>query len=241
MYSYLTSPPDLCLDLVLTSRILPALNNNYVRISTYFELKVSSDLPTHPVPQSVLFPLNNVSGLPPTSLLDRASNVYVGMKSGNKCSRTSCIKRHSGALVWHQNVGPLDLVGFSRIQFEICYKLPWLKTGHVLARSEEYRLDDLIQMQGSLDRDSSICLHLKLASTPAGSEPPPEAITLMLSVRELSSHETVREATAFAKRHQSSLRGRSEGHLASLLDPVGKCSSVLQTVCSGPTMVQSSG
>ncbi|KAK0222443.1 hypothetical protein EDD85DRAFT_861143 [Armillaria nabsnona] len=191
--------------------------------------------------QRIQFHIDNVSGLPSTSLLDRASNVYVGMKSGSNSSRTSCIKRHSGALVWHQNIGPLDLAGFSLIQFEICYKLPWLKTGHVLARSDEYRLDDLIQMQGSLDRDNSIRLHLQLASTPAGSEPPPEAIILMLSVREISSIETVREATAFAKRHQLSLRGRSEGHLASLLDPVGKCSSMLQTVCSGPTMVQSSG
>ncbi|KAK0226599.1 hypothetical protein IW262DRAFT_1457840 [Armillaria fumosa] len=236
MYSYLTSAPDLCLDFILTPRIPPALNSNHVPLSTHFKLKASSQLPTHPVPQ-----FDNVSGLPHTSLLDRASNVYVGMKSGNTFSRTSCIKRHSGVLVWHQNVGPLDLLGFSLIQFEIYYKLPWLKIGHVLARSEEYRLSDLIQMQGSLDRDSSICLHLKLASTPAGSEPPPEAITLMLSVREISSIETVREATASAKRHQLSLRERSEGHLASLLDPVGKCSSVLHTVCSGPTMVQSSG
>ncbi|SJK98238.1 uncharacterized protein ARMOST_01499 [Armillaria ostoyae] len=233
MYSYLTSAPDLCLDFILTPRILPALNNNHCLV------QAQSQLPAPNASSSTV--LDNISGLPSTSLLDRASNVYVGLKSGNKSTRTSCIKRHSGTLVWHQNIGPLDLVGFSLIQFEICYKLPWLKTGHVLARSEEYRLDDLIQMQGSLDRDSSICLHLKLASTPAGSEPPPEAIILMLSVREISSIETVREATAFAKRHQLSLRGRSEGHLASLLDPVGKCSSVLQTVCSGPTMVQSSG
>ncbi|KAG7449968.1 uncharacterized protein BT62DRAFT_1002289 [Guyanagaster necrorhizus] len=171
------------------------------------------------------------------SLLDRASNVYVGLKSGDINARTSCIRRHGGSLVWHQNIGPLDLVAFSLIRFEICSKLPWLKAGHVLARSEEYRLDDLIRMQGSLDRENSICLHLNQASTPTDSEPP-EAIILMLSVREISSIETVREAMAFARRHQLS---RSEGHLASLLDPVGKCSSVLQTVCSGPKMVQSSG
>ncbi|KAK0212226.1 hypothetical protein DFS33DRAFT_1269056 [Desarmillaria ectypa] len=191
--------------------------------------------------QRIQFHIDNVAGLPSTSLLDRASNVYVGMKNGHKNTRTSCIKRHSGALVWHQNIGPLDLMGFSLIRFQVCYKLPWLKSGHVLARSEEYKLEDLIQMQGSLDRESSICLDLTLASTPVNSEPPAEAITLMLSVREISSIETVREATAFAKKHQMSLRARSEGHLASLLDPVGKCSSVLQTVCSGPTMVQSSG